>query len=94
VFYLLLWPILIGVAPLALPITCELVALSFRILISAHAAIVERRIEGERSARRARYSGPPLGDGPERGRRFPGRMRIDVGEEKRHRLARLRLPSQ
>jgi hypothetical protein len=93
-FYLLLWPILIGVAPLALPITCELLAWSFRILLSVHDAIVERRIEGERSARRARYSGPPSGDGPERGRRFLGRIRIDVGEEKRHRLARLRLPSR
>ena len=78
-FDLVSWPLLIGVAPLAVPIMFQLVVVGVRILSSAH-WIRSRR--------------PPSKDGPNWRTGPSGRIRIDGAEGKRHRPVRSRLPSR
>jgi len=93
-FQLVIWPILIGLAPLSVPIACWLIALSVRILISARDAIARRPVEGGCPDLRACCLRPPSAGGPEWALGFLGPLRVDGAEGMRLRPALLRLPSR
>lgn len=92
--YLILWPLLIGIAPLAIPITGHLISASIQFLGWAPDEGQREPVEGERPPRRARSRHPRSTGGSAWGSRPWGPIRVDGGEGKRHQPVRLRLPSR
>jgi len=92
-FNLVFWPLVIGLAPLALSIACQSIAGERQIPTSAPDESTERAVDGDCPPRRARCRRSPSDAGARWGAGIPGRMRIDGGEGRRGRPARLRSPS-
>ena len=93
-FNLVLWTLAVGLTPLALSITYQLIAGCGRVSASTPAEDFDGIVGGTQPLRRARFRRIPSGDGSKWGTGRPRWTRADGPEGKRDRPARSRSTSR